>query len=83
MDRKWVMPTFRGRPPREHGLLRPSFIPPRPIRELRGLTRYRKVLNQHRATEVDRVRQLLEVRYGTRHSPRISDVPTGADSLGG
>jgi transposase len=28
----------------EHGLLRASFIPPAPIRELRELTRYRKTL---------------------------------------
>jgi hypothetical protein len=28
----------------EHGLVRPSFVPPRPIRELRELTRYRKAL---------------------------------------
>jgi hypothetical protein len=26
----------------EHGLVRASFVPPRPIRELRDLTRYRK-----------------------------------------
>jgi transposase len=28
----------------EHGLVRPSFVPPKPIRELRELTRYRKTL---------------------------------------
>ena len=28
----------------EHGLVRPSFVPPKPIRELRDLTRYRKTL---------------------------------------
>jgi transposase len=28
----------------EHGLVRPSFVPARPIRELRELTRYRKTL---------------------------------------
>jgi transposase len=26
----------------EHGLVRPSFVPPKPIRELRDLTRYRR-----------------------------------------
>jgi transposase len=30
----------------EHGLVRASFVPPRPIRELRNLTRYRKALIQ-------------------------------------
>jgi len=44
----------------EHGLLRASFIPPQPIRELRDLTRYRKSLVQHRATEGNRVQKLLE-----------------------
>src|SRR5712691_1695175 len=32
----------------EHGLLRGSFVPPAPIRELRDLTRYRKALIQDR-----------------------------------
>jgi len=44
----------------EHGLLRSSFIPPEPIRELRDLTRYRKTLIQQRASEVNRVHKLLE-----------------------
>ncbi len=44
----------------EHGLLRPSFIPPAPIRELRDLTRHRTTLGQQRAHEVNRVRKLLE-----------------------
>lgn len=44
----------------EHGLLRASFIPPQPIRELRDLTRYRKSLVQQRASEVNRVQKLLE-----------------------
>jgi transposase len=30
----------------EHGLLRASFIPPQPIRDLRDLTRYRKSLQE-------------------------------------
>jgi transposase len=44
----------------EHGLLRPSFIPPPPIRDLRDLTRHRTTLIQQRAHEVNRVRKLLE-----------------------
>jgi transposase len=32
----------------EHGLVRPSFVPPKPIRDLRDLTRYRKALIQER-----------------------------------
>src|SRR6516164_11843732 len=44
----------------EHGLLRPSFVPPKPIRELRDLTRYRKSLVWERAREANRVHKLLE-----------------------
>ena len=38
----------------EHGLVRPSFVPPRPVRELRELTRYRKTQIQERSREVQR-----------------------------
>ena len=44
----------------ECGLLRGSFIPPQPIRELRDLTRYRKTLTQSRASETNRIQKLLE-----------------------
>jgi len=44
----------------EHGLLRPSFIPPLRIRELRELTRYRLTLKRTRADETNRVQKLLE-----------------------
>jgi transposase len=44
----------------EHGLLRASFIPPQPIRELRDLTRHRRTLVEQRAQEVNRVHRLLE-----------------------
>ena len=37
-DSEWLADLLR------HGLLRPSFIPPPPIRVLRDLTRYRKTL---------------------------------------
>jgi len=36
----------------EHGLVRPSFIPPRPTREQRDLTRYRKSVIEERGREV-------------------------------
>ena len=35
----------------EHGLVRPSFVPPRSIRELRNLTRYRKTVIEERTRE--------------------------------
>src|SRR6266542_2808007 len=44
----------------EHGLVRPSFVPPKPIRELRELTRYRKALIHERTREVQRLHKLLE-----------------------
>jgi transposase len=37
----------------EHGLLRSSFVPPKPIRELRDLTRYRKSLTWERGREAN------------------------------
>jgi transposase len=43
-----------------HGLLKPSFIPPKPQRQLRELTRYRSTLVQERARIVNRVQKLLE-----------------------
>ena len=45
----------------EHGLLRGSFIPPRPIRELRDLTRRRKSLSRDRGKEITRVAKMLEL----------------------
>jgi transposase len=46
--------------PLEHGLLRPSYVPPKPIRELRDLTRYRKSLGWERQREANRLQKLLE-----------------------
>jgi transposase len=43
-----------------HGLLTASFIPPKPVRELRDLMRYRKTLVQERADEVNRLQKVLE-----------------------
>src|SRR5712692_5666775 len=43
----------------EHGLLRASFVPPPPLRELRDLTRYRTQLLGDRARVVNRVQKTL------------------------
>jgi len=43
-----------------HGLLRSSFVPPKPIRELRDLTRYRRKLVESQAAERNRLLKLLE-----------------------
>jgi transposase len=53
-DAEWIAELL------EVGLLRASFIPPQPIRELREVTRYRKTLIQQRASEVNRVHKMLE-----------------------
>jgi transposase len=43
-----------------HGLLRSSFVPPKSIRELRDLTRYRRKLVESQAAERNRLLKLLE-----------------------
>jgi transposase len=43
-----------------HGLVRPSFVPPLRIRELRELTRYRKTVIQERSREAQRLHKTLE-----------------------
>lgn len=53
-DSEWLADLLR------HGLLKASFIPPAPIRELRDLTRYRKTVVQERAQEVNRLQKVLE-----------------------
>ncbi|MCA1701628.1 MAG: IS110 family transposase, partial [Actinobacteria bacterium] len=44
----------------EHGLVRPSFVPPKPIRALRDLTRYRKSQIEERTREVQRLDKVLQ-----------------------
>jgi transposase len=44
----------------ERGMLRPSFVPPREIRELRDYTRLRTDLTEERSRHVQRVEKLLE-----------------------
>lgn len=44
----------------QHGLLKPSFIPPPVIRELRELTRYRESLVREQSSVANRIQKLLE-----------------------
>jgi len=44
----------------EFGLVRPSFVPPQPIRELRNLTRYRKAQIEERTREAQRLDKILQ-----------------------
>jgi transposase len=53
-DAEWIAELLR------HGLLRASFIPPLPQRDLRDLTRQRTNLVQDRATVVNRLQKVLE-----------------------
>lgn len=45
-----------------HGLLRSSFVPPKPIRELRDLMRYRRKLVESQAAERNRLLKVLMLR---------------------
>lgn len=44
----------------QHGLLKPSFVPEKPQRELRELTRYRQSLVAERARTINRLQKVLE-----------------------
>ena len=53
-DCEWIADLLR------HGLLRGSFVPERPQRELRELGRYRTTLVRERSAEVSRLQKTLE-----------------------
>ncbi|MFD7284008.1 IS110 family transposase, partial [Streptomyces sp. NPDC059862] len=57
----------------EHGLVRPSFVPPRPVRQLRDLTRYRTEVIRERTREAQRLEKLLE-DAGIKLSAVVSDL---------
>ena len=57
----------------EHGLLRGSFVPPVPIRELRDLTRYRKGLIHDRTRVANRLHKALE-DAGVKLASVASDI---------
>jgi transposase len=44
----------------EHGLVRPSFVPPAPIRELRDLTRLRRAQTEERTRAFQRMEKVLQ-----------------------
>jgi transposase len=54
IDAEWRADLLR------HGLLKPSFIPPLHIRELRELTRYRDSLVRDRVALANRIQKLIE-----------------------
>ena len=56
-----------------HGLVRGSFVPPAPIRQLRDLTRARTAMTRERGREIQRLEKLLE-DAGIKLSSVASDI---------
>jgi transposase len=75
-DAEWIAQLV------ERGLVRPSFVPPRPIRELRSLTRYRKAQIEERGREAQRLDKVLQ-DAGIKLSSVASDIlgASGRDML--
>ncbi|MEW6131273.1 MAG: IS110 family transposase [Acidobacteriota bacterium] len=69
LDAEWLADLLR------HGLLKPSFIPPRHIRELRELTRYRESLIRQQTALSNRIQKLAE-------SANIKLAQVASDALG-
>ena len=53
-DAEWICQLV------EHGLVRASFVPPKEIRELRNLTRYRRAQIEERSREAQRLDKILQ-----------------------
>jgi transposase len=66
-DSEWICKMV------EHGLVRPSFVPPPEIRQLRDLTRYRTEVIRERTREAQRLEKLLE-DAGIKLSAVVSDL---------
>ena len=71
-DSEWIADLVR------HGLIRKSFVPPQPLRELRDLLRYRTKLIQNRTSERNRLIKLLESA-----NIKLSGVATNVFGLSG
>lgn len=66
-DAEWIADLLR------HGLIRASFVPPRPFRRLRDLVRYRTKLVQSRTAERNRLLKQLEIA-NIKLASVVSDV---------
>src|SRR3982750_4140705 len=66
-DAEWIARLLR------HGLIGKSFVPPPPIRDLRELVRFRRVLIEARTAERNRLLGLLE-GAGVKLAGVASDV---------
>jgi transposase len=69
IDAQWIAEVL------SYGLLRPSFVPTRPFRELRDLTRYCKALIRARTSEVNRLHKVLE-------DARVKPASVATDVMG-
>jgi transposase len=67
-DCQWIAPLL------QHGLLRASFVPPQPIRELRDLARQRSQLVAERGSVSNRIQKVLE-DANVKLASVASDVP--------
>lgn len=75
-DAEWIAQLV------EHGLVRPSFVPPPPIRELRTVTRYRRAQIEERSREAQRLDKVLQ-DAGIKLSSVATDIlgKSGRDML--
>jgi transposase len=66
-DAEWITQLV------EHGLVRPSFVPPPAVRDVRELTRYRRTVLEERSREAQRLDKVLQ-DAGIKLSSVASDV---------
>ena len=66
-DCEWIADLLR------HGLIRPSFIPTKPVRVLRDLMRYRKSLVYQHTQQINRLHKILETA-NIKLTSVVSDV---------
>jgi transposase len=76
-DSEWIADLL------QHGLLRGSFVPPRPTRELRDLTRYRVSLAQEIKRIANRIQKVLEdAKISASFKPLLLAPPDTAPPSG-
>lgn len=75
-DAEWIAELL------QHGLLKASFVPPAPIRELRDLTRQRTQLTGEKASAANRIQKVLE-DANIKLASVATDIlgPSGRDML--
>lgn len=71
-DSEWLASLLR------QGLLKASFIPPKAIRDVRDLVRYRKSLISQRTQEINRIQKVLETA-----NIKLSSVATDVMGVSG